>query len=91
MLFEASLIKNMPLLKHGGWHLQVSGNEWQHHYAPDTHLPVNDRALHEILPVITGACFIKIAFYFSLQQWDKAEQLFSDCFADVMKALALKA
>lgn len=90
-LFEEPLIKNVSLLKHHGWYLQVSGNEWQHHYAHDTHLPVNDITVHKMPSVITGACFIKIAFYFSLQQWREAEQLFSDCFFSIITTLDLKA
>jgi len=90
-LFEEPLIKNLPLLKQHGWHMQVSGNEWQHHYTPDTHLSVVDRGPYEMSPIITGARFIKIAFYFSLQQWDKAEQLFPGCFVDMIKALDIKA
>ena len=90
-LFEKPLIKNVPLLKHRGWHLQTSGNEWQHHYAHDTHVPVNIITAHEMAPVIEGASFIKIAFYFPLQQWDEAEQLFSNCFFSVINALDLTA
>ena len=90
-LFEEPLIKNAPLLKNRGWHLQVSGNEWQHHYAHDTHLPVNVITAHEMPSVIAGACFIKVAFYFSLQQWEEAEQLFSDCFFNLIKTLDISA
>ncbi|HRP57516.1 hypothetical protein [Agriterribacter sp.] len=89
-LFEEPLIKNLPLLKHRGWHLQISGNEWQHHYTADTHLPVKDRAVRDMLPAIAGGYFIKIAFYFPLHQWDQAGQLFFNCFTTVMQMLDIR-
>ncbi|HRN57846.1 MAG TPA: hypothetical protein PLL71_15410, partial [Agriterribacter sp.] len=39
-LFGEALYENAALLKQHGWCMQVSGDEWQHHYAPATHAPI---------------------------------------------------
>ncbi|HRQ49318.1 MAG TPA: hypothetical protein PLR74_02205 [Agriterribacter sp.] len=89
-LFGEALYENAALLKQHGWCMQVSGDEWQHHYTPATHTPVAGIAAHDLHAVMKDLPFTKLAFYFSLQQWEDAERKFSESFFNIIRALGFR-
>ncbi|HRN56237.1 MAG TPA: hypothetical protein PLL71_07285, partial [Agriterribacter sp.] len=76
--------------KQHGWHMQVSGDEWQHHYAPATHAPIAGIVPHDLHAIVKDMPFMKLAFYFSLQQWEDAERKFSESFFNIIRALGFR-
>lgn len=90
MLFEHVLFENAALLKEHGWYMQVSGDEWQHHYAAATHEPVAGIAANDLHALIKGMPFMKLVFYFSLQQWEEAARKFPESFFNMIRALGFR-
>lgn len=90
VLFECALFENAALLRQHGWYMQVAGDEWQHHYGDTTHEPVAGIAANGLHALIKSMPFMKLVFYFSLQQWEEAEQKFSESFLNITRALGFR-
>lgn len=90
LLFERVLFENTALLGQHGWYMQVSGDEWQHHYADATHQPVAGIAANGLHALRKDMPFMKLVCYFSLQQWEEAEQKFSESFFNITRALGFQ-
>lgn len=90
VFFERTLFENAVLLKQHGWYMQVAGDEWQHHYAAATHQPLAGIAANNRHALIEDMPFIKLVFYFSLRQWEEAEQKFAGSFFNMLRALGLR-
>lgn len=86
-LFGGMLIKNLEKLKQPGWYVQVSDNEWQHHHSSDTHRAIAGMDQNDAKTIFEEKPFIKIAYYFPLLQWEKADQLLRGSFFSIMHAL----
>lgn len=90
VFFERTLFENAVLLKQHGWYMQIAGDEWQHHYAAATHQPLAGIAANNWHALIKDMPFIKLVFYFSLRQWEEAEQKFAESFFSMLRALGLR-
>lgn len=86
-LYYKTVLTNAAQLKKEGWFIQGVGDEWQHHRLNDTHQSMAELTENELLSIIEKGAFIKIAYYFHLQQLNEAEQTFKKCFLSIMKML----
>jgi len=70
------------------WMIQISGNEWQHHPAPETHRMLKSIPAGAIEDIYTNISFLKLNYFFPLDKWNEADRLLADKFGNLIDVLA---
>lgn len=70
------------------WHVQLSGDEWQHHPTADSHrLLASFRSKEEAKADIKKSGFLKISYYIPIQEWSNAEKELQEKFDSLNKVV----
>ncbi|BAV07995.1 hypothetical protein SAMN05421788_103338 [Filimonas lacunae] len=70
------------------WQVATGSDPWQHHFAPDTYIPVTRNNHPAVLQTWQQQPFIKLARELPLQQWEHAYTFYVESFTALMALLA---
>lgn len=69
------------------WHIQLWGDEWQHHPTADSHRLLADFRIKEEKENIKKSGFLKISYYIPINEWNNAGKELQEKFDSINKAV----
>lgn len=87
-MLSESVISELAQLKSEGWQLQVSGNEWQHHYAEHTHVLLTKIDTEKLKNLVEKSSFTKLGNFLPLSKWNEAEEILVAKFGQIANAVS---
>jgi hypothetical protein len=87
-LFATALQKNIAVLAASGYHISISGGEWQHELDDQNYLSLSGMDAVAVEKIFAQYPFLKLSAKISFQQWNESEMIFEKLFNALLQAVA---
>ena len=84
---EDKIIEGNRFPEREKWHIQLCGDEWQHHPTADSHRLLADFRSKEEKENIRKSGFLKISYYIPINEWNNAGKELQEKFDSINKAV----